>query len=145
MSTKGEVLRHPVNGSPEETWDGFSWPAFFLGVFWLLIKGIYGHFVVTLLLVLISYGWAAPIIWIVYGAIGNGVHKSSLLKKGYLTESQWQQRNEHAGPASKTQAVASAQKDPLEKLRELADLRDKGILTEEEFTAQKAKILNSSE
>jgi hypothetical protein len=33
--------------------------------------------------------------------------------------------------------------DPLEKLRELGDVRDKGILTEEEFTAQKTKLLNS--
>jgi hypothetical protein len=115
----------------------------FFGVFWLLVKGLYGHFVVMLLLVLISYLWAAPIIWIVYGAIGNGVYKSSLLKKGYLTESQWQQRSESEPSISKNQAPGSTQKDPLEKLRELADMRDKGILTEEEFAAQKAKILNS--
>ena len=31
--------------------------------------------------------------------------------------------------------------DPIEQLKELADLKDKGILTEEEFSAQKAKIL----
>jgi hypothetical protein len=41
-----------------------------------------------LLLCIVSSGWAIPIIWIVYGFIGNAVHKSSLLKKGYLTESQ---------------------------------------------------------
>jgi hypothetical protein len=31
--------------------------------------------------------------------------------------------------------------DPIEKLKELAELRDKGILTEEEFAAQKARLL----
>jgi hypothetical protein len=31
--------------------------------------------------------------------------------------------------------------DPTERLRELAKLRDEGILTEEEFAAQKAKLL----
>ena len=31
--------------------------------------------------------------------------------------------------------------DPIEKLKELAALKDQGILTEEEFAAQKAKIL----
>ena len=31
--------------------------------------------------------------------------------------------------------------DPIEQLTKLAELRDKGVLTEEEFAAQKAKIL----
>ncbi len=33
------------------------------------------------------------------------------------------------------------EEDPIAQLRELAKLRDDGILTEEEFAAQKAKIL----
>ena len=33
--------------------------------------------------------------------------------------------------------------DAIEQLKELAQLKDQGILTEEEFAAQKAKILNS--
>ena len=33
--------------------------------------------------------------------------------------------------------------DPIERLKELGGLRDKGILTEEEFEAQKAKVLAS--
>ena len=31
--------------------------------------------------------------------------------------------------------------DPIQKLKDLADLKDQGVLTEEEFAAQKAKIL----
>ena len=31
--------------------------------------------------------------------------------------------------------------DPIEKLKQLAELRDQGILTEEEFTAAKTKVL----
>ena len=31
--------------------------------------------------------------------------------------------------------------DPIEQLKQLAELKDQGILTEEEFAAQKAKIL----
>ena len=34
-----------------------------------------------------------------------------------------------------------AQKDPVEQIKQLAGLRDQGILTEEEFTAKKAQIL----
>jgi Short C-terminal domain/Domain of unknwon function (DUF3824) len=35
-------------------------------------------------------------------------------------------------------------KDPIEQLKELAELKNQGILTEEEFAAQKAKVLGSS-
>jgi hypothetical protein len=33
--------------------------------------------------------------------------------------------------------------DPIEQLKQLGELRDKGVLTEEEFAAQKAKLLAS--
>jgi hypothetical protein len=38
-------------------------------------------------------------------------------------------------------AYAEPQPDPMERLRELGKLRDDGILTEEEFAAEKHKIL----
>ena len=40
-------------------------------------------------------------------------------------------------------AAPSSAADPIEQLKELGELRDKGVLTEEEFAAQKAKILAS--
>jgi Short C-terminal domain len=39
--------------------------------------------------------------------------------------------------------AAAPQADPITQLKELAALKDQGILTEEEFAAQKAKILGS--
>ena len=36
---------------------------------------------------------------------------------------------------------AAPAEDPIEQLKKLAELKDQGILTEEEFAAQKAKIL----
>jgi hypothetical protein len=38
-------------------------------------------------------------------------------------------------------AASSGTDDMLEQLRQLGDLKDKGILTDEEFAAQKARIL----
>lgn len=38
-------------------------------------------------------------------------------------------------------AAASGTDDMLEQLRQLAELKDQGILTDEEFAAQKARIL----
>jgi hypothetical protein len=40
--------------------------------------------------------------------------------------------------------VASGTQDPLDRLEKLAKLRDSGALTEQEFTAQKAKILGDT-
>ena len=41
------------------------------------------------------------------------------------------------------QAAPPAGADPIAQLKELGELRDKGVLTEEEFAAQKAKVLAS--
>jgi Short C-terminal domain len=38
-------------------------------------------------------------------------------------------------------AAAPAEPDPMEQLQKLAQLHEQGILTDEEFAAQKAKIL----
>lgn len=61
----------------------------------------------------------------------------------------WQRREEaqyadQAPPpqyAQQAPAPAAPQVDPVVRLKELAELRDQGILTDEEFAAQKAKIL----
>ena len=36
---------------------------------------------------------------------------------------------------------ASAETDPVKELKELAELREQGLLTEEEFAAEKRKLL----
>jgi hypothetical protein len=41
------------------------------------------------------------------------------------------------------QAAPQPAPDPIAQLKQLAELKDQGILTEEEFAAQKAKILGS--
>jgi membrane protease subunit (stomatin/prohibitin family) len=41
------------------------------------------------------------------------------------------------------QAASTPASDPIAQLKELGELRDKGVLTEEEFAAQKAKLLGS--
>lgn len=137
MSTKGEVLYHPINRSEEQTWNGFSWPAFFFGVFWLLIKGLWAHFLISVILMIVTGGFAAPIIWIAYGFIGNGAHRSALVKKGYLFEDQRRQ-TEKGSPQKPTSPG-----DALEQLSKLSALRDKGALTEDEYAVQKSRILNS--
>ena len=47
------------------------------------------------------------------------------------------------GRAAWRAAAGAPAPDPIAQLKELAELKDQGILTEEEFAAQKAKILAS--
>jgi hypothetical protein len=49
-----------------------------------------------------------------------------------------QQQYAEAAPAPAPAAPAA---DPIAQLKELAELKDQGVLTEEEFAAQKAKLL----
>jgi hypothetical protein len=61
-------------------------------------------------------------------------------------ESRWAQQEAQSYPAAPAPQAAPAPAAPagestIDQLKELAELKAQGILTEEEFTAQKAKIL----
>jgi hypothetical protein len=58
----------------------------------------------------------------------------------------WQRQGEEQPEAAQAPQAPppAAEVDPVVRLKELAELRDQGILTEEEFSAQKAKILAAS-
>ena len=47
------------------------------------------------------------------------------------------------GQAQEPAAPVAGQVDVVDQLKRFADLRDQGILTDEEFAAQKAKLLGS--
>jgi membrane protease subunit (stomatin/prohibitin family) len=58
--------------------------------------------------------------------------------------SRWaQQQPEQEDAQQPQEAPPPAAPDPIAQLKELGELRDKGVLTEEEFQAQKAKVLAS--
>ena len=48
-----------------------------------------------------------------------------------------------AAPAAPPPPPAPPAPDPISQLKELAELKQQGILTDEEFAAQKAKLLGS--
>jgi hypothetical protein len=56
-------------------------------------------------------------------------------------QEQEQQQYEQAPPPAPAPAPAADEKDMVTQLKELAELKDQGILTDAEFDAQKAKIL----
>jgi hypothetical protein len=58
-------------------------------------------------------------------------------QQGYYDQEPAQPQYEQAPPPP----PAAAAPDPIEQLKQLGELRQQGILTDEEFAAQKAKIL----
>ena len=80
-------------------------------------------------------------------AVSNRVSRRQANKWSQQNEPQYEQQPQYYEPppqyAQPAPAPAPAAPDPIEQLKELAALRDQGILTEEEFAAQKAKILNA--
>jgi Short C-terminal domain len=47
------------------------------------------------------------------------------------------------GPAAPAAAPAAAPESPIDQLKELGELHASGVLTDEEFAAQKAKLLGA--
>ena len=69
-------------------------------------------------------------------AVSNRVSRRQGNRWAEQEEQQYQQQQAAAPPPP-----AAPAQDPIEQLKKLADLKNQGILTEEEFAAQKAKIL----
>jgi hypothetical protein len=80
-------------------------------------------------------------------AVSNRVSRRQANRWTQQEEAQYyeqqQQQQYYAQPAPAPAPAAAAQPDPIEQLKELAALKDQGILTDAEFQAQKAKILGS--
>ena len=57
----------------------------------------------------------------------------------------WAEQDQQQAPPQQyaEPAPVAEAPDPIEKLKELGQLHEQGILTDEEFAAEKAKILNA--
>ena len=139
MATLVARAYHPINGTAESVWEGFSWPCLLFGCFWYLYKHMWNWAVISFILAVSTFG----ISWIVFAFFANEQYARSLRKQGYLSESEWEEhkqgRSQRGRPPT---TVRQKQSSVAEELMKLADLRDRGLLTEEEFEQQKARILS---
>jgi hypothetical protein len=77
-------------------------------------------------------------------AVGGRVHhrqeqKWAQQEQQQYEQQQYQQQAQPAPPAAA--APAAGEGSMIEQLKQLGELKEQGILTEEEFAAQKAKLL----
>jgi hypothetical protein len=80
-------------------------------------------------------------------AVSNRVSRRQARRWGAQEEQQYgygyQEPAQPAYAPPPPAAAAAPEDDPVARLRELAALRDDGILTDEEFAAEKRKVLGS--
>ena len=74
-------------------------------------------------------------------AVSNRVSRRQANRWSQQEEEQYYQQQAAQQAAAPPPAPAAPAKDPVEQLKELAELKNQGILTDAEFEAQKAKIL----
>lgn len=84
-----------------------------------------------------------------WSAVSNGVSRRQANRWARQDEQQYyeqqgraaQQAQAAPAPAPAPAAPVAPQRDTIQQLKDLADLKTQGILTEDEFAAQKAKVL----
>ena len=73
-------------------------------------------------------------------SVSNRVSRRQANRWVQQDQQQYAQQEQYAPPPPPAAAPAPAA-DPIEQLKQLGALHEQGILTDEEFSAQKAKIL----
>jgi hypothetical protein len=73
-------------------------------------------------------------------SVSNRVSRRQANRWEQQDQQQYAQQEQYAPPPPPAAAPAPAP-DPIEQLKQLGALHEQGILTDEEFSAQKAKIL----
>ena len=77
-------------------------------------------------------------------AVSNRVSRRQANRWSQQEEEQYAQQQQYAEPAPAPAPAPAAAPDMVSQLKELAELKSQGILTDAEFDAQKAKILAAS-
>jgi Short C-terminal domain len=75
-------------------------------------------------------------------AVSNRVSRRQYNRWAAKDEQEYEAQQQQA-PAPAAPAPAPAQDDKIAQLKQLADLKTQGILTDEEFASEKAKILGA--
>ncbi|HSC04341.1 MAG TPA: SHOCT domain-containing protein [Solirubrobacteraceae bacterium] len=79
-------------------------------------------------------------------AVSNGVSRRQANRWARQDEQQYYEQQQQVAMQQQAvpvqqQAAPAPQRDTVQQLKDLADLKAQGILTEQEFAAQKARIL----
>ena len=157
------MLRHSQSGMLKDVPLGFSWTTLFFGVFPALFRGDLKNAGIMFLVALFTLGLS----WFVFAFLYNKMYVSDLVNKGWGPADEYavyalnskgimftssginpnpqsnQMQNLQHNTDSAWNAPVSPPSDPMrfQKLRELNDLKEQGIITPQEFEREKKKLL----
>jgi len=81
------AMRHKDTGIVKDGFYGFSWTTFFFGFFPALFRGDFitfiGGFVIAFIIGLVTMGFGAFFVWIVWAFMYNKYYTRRLLERGY--------------------------------------------------------------
>lgn len=160
------IYRNPQNGHTEEV-NGMTpiW-AFLFGWIYLAVRGMWAHIAIQLLIIVAAAATGLPglafvaaiVLWLVYGFATPAILDNRYRHAGWqaVDEVGWNylrpKGESEKLPSSSVESDGGSQLTmPVKsempahsiasELAKFADLRDRGILTEDEFNAQKARLL----
>jgi membrane protease subunit (stomatin/prohibitin family) len=77
-------------------------------------------------------------------AVSNRTSRRQEGRGARQEQQQYEEQQRQMAAQAPTQAAPAAQEeDPMAKLKQLGELHEQGVLTDQEFASAKAKILNS--
>ena len=79
-------MTQDASGLTQVVFEGFSWPCFFFGAFWYLVKGMWG---IGLLWLVLSFATGSVLHWIgifVMPFLANKQYREHLGSRGYRIE-----------------------------------------------------------
>ena len=147
-----EIYTSPI-GEIQVVKDGFSWPGFFFSWIWAFIAKLW---IPASIMMVVSFAlapfYASVIVTFFSGFWGNDWRRSNLLERGFKLTSTVEassgeharyllaeQSNQNTQPSSDPPEIVNH--DATQKLKDLKDLLDKGVITQEEYESKKAPLL----
>jgi hypothetical protein len=138
-------------GEIEIVKDGFSWPAFFFSWIWGFIAKLWVHASIMLVatLVLVSVPGAPIIVGIIAGFKGNEWRRDNLQQRGFTlaerlqAESADAAKNQFVAGQSDSDQEAASSADTSDRLRDLKQLLDDGVLTQDEYEEKRRALVEN--
>lgn len=127
------ILKHPTTNNVIQLDDGFNLFAFFFTPIWGLVKGVYLHAILYIVLAIggFFHFWTLNLIYaIIAGINASKWEQDALIKKGYEVVSE--------------DEIKMGSNNDLSRLEKLNSLKESGAITEEEFLKEKSQIIKGA-
>ncbi|MCQ2966646.1 MAG: SHOCT domain-containing protein [Alphaproteobacteria bacterium] len=130
-------LVHSTSGLMKQVPTGFSWTTFFFGPCVPLFRGDLKWFLIMLIVDLITFGFSQFVFMFTY----NQTYLKSLMLQGFIAADDFSKEFLEKNGFCLKKSIKDAEISTSDQILKLAELKEKGIISEEEFLEQKKILL----